>query len=59
MSEDKEEKLPEVNVNKEGEVAADNNEEDGCTDERTDVVRPMDWEVKIPLPRDVVYQVNL
>ena len=50
MSEDKEEKHPEVNVNKEREVAAD---------ERTDVVRPMDWEVKIPLPRDVVYQVNL
>ena len=59
MSEDKEEKHPEVNVNKEGEVAAENYEEVECADERTDVVRPMDWEVKIPLCRDFVYQVAL
>ena len=57
--EDKEEKHPEVNVNKEGEVAADNDEEVGCADERSDVARPVDWEVEIPLRRDVVYQVNL
>ena len=55
--EDEEEKPPKDNVNKEGEVAADNNEEDGCTDERTDVVRPVDWEVKFRLRRDVVNQV--
>ena len=59
MSEDKEEKHPEVNLNKEGEVAAHNDEEVECADERTDVVRPMDWEVKIPLRHDVVYQVAL
>ena len=58
-SEDKEEKHPEVNVNKEGEVAADNDEEVECADERTDVVRPMDWEVKFPLRRYGIYQVNL
>ena len=59
MSEDKEEKHPEVNVNKEREVAAENYEEVEGAEERTDVVRPMDWEVKFPLRRDVVYQVAL
>ena len=56
---DKEEKHPEDNVNKEGEVAVDNNEEDGCTDEMTDVVRPMDREVKIRLQRKGIHQVAI
>ena len=47
----------EVNVNKEGEAAADYHEEDRCADEMTDVVRPMDYEVKTGLRRDVIHHV--
>ena len=54
---DEEDKHPEVNANKEGEAAAVNDEEAECADEMTNVVRPMDWEVKIRLRRDVVHQV--
>ena len=58
-TEDEEEKPPKDNVNKEGEAAADNNEEDGCTDESTDVMRPVDRDVKFRLRRDVVHQVTV